>query len=104
VSECDVVMREMTREERHAWYQRGRWPCCNGTGYLPGPRGGRMMNIKCTRCGTVMNVLDPADRRLWGVDGFGQMIETPPGYRARPIPLLWRIRELFFAREFGDGH
>lgn len=86
-------MRDMTKDELHAWYRRGRWPCCYGTGYLAGPRGGIMQNIKCPRCGTVMNVIDPEDRRYWGIDGIGQMIELPPDYRVHK-PLLWRIRDL----------
>ena len=85
-------IREMNREELHAWYRRGRWPCCGGVGYLAGPRGGAMQNIKCRRCGTIMNVIDPEDRRLWGVIGPGQMIETPEGYTPRPIPWYWRLR------------
>ncbi len=88
--------RKMTPEELHAWYRRGRWPCCNGTGYLAGPRGGMMQNIKCPRCGTIMSVVDPEAQRYWGLVAFGEIIETPPGYLARPIPLLWRLRDLLF--------
>lgn len=89
------MMREMTEGELHAWYRRGRWPCCNASGYRPGPCGGAMQNIQCPRCNTVMNVMNPEDPRFWGMVAMGQMIEVPAHYKPPTIPLLWRIFGLF---------
>jgi hypothetical protein len=87
--------RELTPDEKYCWYRWGRWPCCQGTGYLAGPRGGVMQNIKCPRCGTEMNVFNPEDRRYWGVLGFGQMLHEPENYRPAALPLHVRaIRAL----------
>lgn len=89
-------MRQMNTEETHAWYRRGRWPCCEGTGYLGGPREADMVRIMCPRCGTVMQVVDPANREHWGAIKPGHMLAVPKGYTPRPIPLLWRIHDFVF--------
>jgi hypothetical protein len=83
-------MRELTVAEKDYWYGRALWPCCKRSGYLEGPRGGMSMNIKCPRCGTVMNVIDPARSHWWGWMGPAQMIEEPPGYTPPKLP-RWRV-------------
>jgi hypothetical protein len=92
-------MRELTFEEKEAWYGRALWPCCGKSGYLAGPRGGMCMNIKCPRCGTKMNVIDPELREYWSLTEMpGQMIEEPAGYNGRPLSLWQKVKRAWLAR------
>lgn len=55
------------------------WPCCGGNEVEAGPRGGIMRNMRCPRCGTVINIPAlPVDTQ--GMLQMGEMIHQPQGY------------------------
>jgi hypothetical protein len=89
-------MRPLTAAELDEWYMNRRWPCCGGKSFLRGPRGGLSMNVKCPRCGTRINVIDPDENP--GITNFGQMIEEPPGYVQPRISLFRRLVLHFITR------
>jgi len=75
-NERDTV-RRMTEAELQTWYVLGRFPCCQGTEYQRGPRGGMSINLRCARCDMRINVIDPDS--YWSKAGahIGQVIREP---------------------------
>lgn len=82
--------RNMTDAERVFAYGTLGYRCifCGKDGLADGPRGGMSMNMKCEKCGAVLNLIAPHYRKLYG-DGiafFGQVIHLPTE-AYEPIPL-----------------
>jgi hypothetical protein len=71
-------MRDMTPEERHAFYRTDQCPGCGEWRFLLGPTGGLMVNVQCEGCGLRLNVVQ---------DGFldvvGEVLHEPAGYQQR---------------------
>lgn len=93
-------MREMTAGELDRWYRSHRWPCCNNPAKLyssPGPQVNGMRVLKCVRCGTTINVIDPEAGRGGEDTAIGQVLAVPPGYEP-PKVTLWRRMAGFLQR------
>jgi len=47
-------------------------PECGGKDFLEGPHGGMAINVKCVKCGYVLNVVPLPDGKIWIVDKIGK--------------------------------
>lgn len=78
-------MRNMTFEELHMVYRKGRLPCGHGSGYTPGPDSGICQNISCPKCGLRLNIANGME--------FGQVLWEPKGYKPPIVeskPSIWQ--------------